>query len=203
MEAVSDTVGSHLGIQLRSSSSRHIRYPWMTFNSIMSVVLVSSPRCPRMTRLICITLKGFSITQEALSNTVSEYINSPTVSGWAGMGAAITALKNTPGLRWVNPLEIKNAVESALTDRFGVKGEAKPKGKVNIFVPVLPWGPLCLPPNNRHTLSAGTQASKGCGERSIICFYVCNAQFQISVRGRIPWQVTQTSGEYTGHPYIA
>ncbi|KAI0269475.1 glutaminyl-tRNA synthetase [Russula aff. rugulosa BPL654] len=72
---------------------------------------------------------GFSITQEALSNAVSEYVDSPAVSGWAGMGAAITALRNTPGLRWVNPLEIKNAVESALTDRFGAKGEAKPKGK--------------------------------------------------------------------------
>jgi glutaminyl-tRNA synthetase len=47
------------------------------------------------------------------------------------MGAAITALRNTPGLRWVNPLEIKNAVESTLTDRFGAKGEAKPKGKVS------------------------------------------------------------------------
>ena len=47
------------------------------------------------------------------------------------MGAAITALKNTPALRWVIPLEIKNAVESALTDRFGAKGEAKPKGKVS------------------------------------------------------------------------
>ena len=47
------------------------------------------------------------------------------------MGAAITALRNSPGLRWVNPLEIKNVVESALTDRFGAKSEAKPKGKVS------------------------------------------------------------------------
>lgn len=52
------------------------------------------------------------------------------------MGAAITHLRNTPGLRWVNPLEIKNAVESALTDRFGAKGEAKPKSKV-CLAPVL------------------------------------------------------------------
>jgi glutaminyl-tRNA synthetase len=46
------------------------------------------------------------------------------------MGAAITALKNTPTLRWVNPLELKNAVESALTNRFGAKESARPKGKV-------------------------------------------------------------------------
>ena len=46
------------------------------------------------------------------------------------MGAAITALRNTPALRWANTLEVKNAVESALADRFGAKEAAKPKGKV-------------------------------------------------------------------------
>ena len=50
------------------------------------------------------------------------------------MGAAITALKNTPTLRWVNPLELKNAVESALTDRFGAKEAARPKGKVSFLI---------------------------------------------------------------------
>ena len=84
--------------------------------------------------------KGFSITQEALSSAVSEHVKSPAVTGWASMGAAITQLRNTPGLRWVNPLEIKNAVESAMTNRFGAKGEAKPKSKVCI-APV----PLCDP----------------------------------------------------------
>ena len=93
-----------------------------------------------------ITPKGFSITQEALSNAVSEYVDSPAVSGWAGMGAAITALRNTPGLRWVNPLEIKNAVESALTDRFGAKGEAKPKGKVSFAFPCSTLGPRACRP---------------------------------------------------------
>lgn len=48
------------------------------------------------------------------------------------MGAAITALRNTPALRWVNPLDVKIAVESALTDRFGGKEIAKPKGKVRL-----------------------------------------------------------------------
>ena len=48
------------------------------------------------------------------------------------MGPAITALKNTPALRWVNPLELKNAVESALTVRFGAKEAARPKGKVRV-----------------------------------------------------------------------
>lgn len=33
-------------------------------------------------------------------------------------------------LRWANALELKNAVESAFTEKFGAKGAAKPKGKV-------------------------------------------------------------------------
>lgn len=78
---------------------------------------------------------GFAITPEALANAVSEYVNSPAVTGWTNMGAAITALKSTPELRWVNPLELKNAVESSLTVRFGVKEAAKPKGKVRLFTP--------------------------------------------------------------------
>ena len=86
-------------------------------------------RSDRVTPLTT-TTTGFTITAEALANAVAEYVGSPAVSGWAGMGAAITALKNTSALRWVNPLELKNAVESALTNRFGAKEAARPKGKV-------------------------------------------------------------------------
>jgi len=80
-------------------------------------------------------LTGFSITPEALSYAVSEYVNSSAVTGWANMGAAITALRNTPALRWANPLEIKNAVEAALAARFGAKEVAKPKSKVRAVPP--------------------------------------------------------------------
>jgi glutaminyl-tRNA synthetase len=75
---------------------------------------------------------GFSITPEALSSLVSEYISSgvETVTGWANLGKTISGIKGTPGLRWTDPLEIKNAVESAFTSRFGTKEAAKPKGKV-------------------------------------------------------------------------
>jgi glutaminyl-tRNA synthetase len=52
------------------------------------------------------------------------------------MGAAITALRNTPALRWANPLEVKNAVEVALADRFGAKEMAKPKTKVRLATAV-------------------------------------------------------------------
>ncbi|KAI9507513.1 glutamine-tRNA ligase [Russula earlei] len=72
---------------------------------------------------------GFSITPEELSNAVSDYVYSSAVMGWASMGAAITALRNTPELRWVNPLEIKNTVESALAVRFGAKDVSNPKNK--------------------------------------------------------------------------
>jgi hypothetical protein len=118
------------------------------------------------------------------------------------MGAAITALRNTPGLRWVNPLEIKNAVESALTDRFGAKGEAKPKGKVSLRSPVL-QDAVRVSLIDRYSVSTGTQTSKGCGDRSVACFHVCHAQPQIGVRGGIPWQVTQTWAEPTGYPGVA
>ncbi len=87
---------------------------------------------------------GFTITAEALANAVAEYVGSPAVAGWAGMGAAITALKNTPGLRWVNPLELKNAVESALTERFGAKEAARPKGKVRFLATARARGNLSL-----------------------------------------------------------
>lgn len=96
------------------------------------------PRLTHPNSSLCAILTGFSITPDALSNAVSEYVNSSVVTGWASMGSAITALRNTPALRWVNPLELKNAVESALADRFGVKEAAKPKPKVKVRLAALP-----------------------------------------------------------------
>ncbi|OSC98990.1 glutaminyl-tRNA synthetase [Trametes coccinea BRFM310] len=71
---------------------------------------------------------GFSITPEELVKRVKEYISSSSFTGWNNLGAAIGGLKGTD-LRWANPLELKNAVESAFTERFGAKEAAKPKGK--------------------------------------------------------------------------
>jgi glutaminyl-tRNA synthetase len=69
---------------------------------------------------------------------VSEYISSgvEAVTGWANLGKTISGVKSTPGLRWADPLEIKNAVESTFTSRFGAKEAAKPKGKVCPGLPV-------------------------------------------------------------------
>jgi len=87
------------------------------------------------------------------------------------MGAAITALRNTPALRWANPLEVKNAVESALADRFGAKEATKPKSKVR---------PLASPsfrvglgrPLLTHACAlqtTGTEARKACRGRGFVC----------------------------------
>ena len=62
-------------------------------------------------------------------NRVKEYVASSAYSGWNNLGTAIGGLKGTD-LRWANPLELKNAVENAFTEKFGAKGTAKPKGKV-------------------------------------------------------------------------
>ncbi|KAI0663222.1 glutaminyl-tRNA synthetase [Cubamyces menziesii] len=71
---------------------------------------------------------GFSITAEELVNRVKEYVASSAYSGWNNLGAAIGGLKGTD-LRWANPLELKNAVENAFTEKFGAKEASKPKGK--------------------------------------------------------------------------
>ena len=38
-------------------------------------------------------------------------------------------MKNSPELRWANPLEVKTAVEKVFLDKFGPKETAKPKAK--------------------------------------------------------------------------
>lgn len=77
-------------------------------------------------------LLAFSITPEQLAKHVSDYLSSAAVTGWANLGATLGALKGTE-LRWANPLELKNAVESAFLEKFGPKETAKPKGKVSRF----------------------------------------------------------------------
>ncbi|RDX53657.1 glutaminyl-tRNA synthetase [Lentinus brumalis] len=71
---------------------------------------------------------GFSITAEELVARVKEYVASSAYTGWNNLGAAIGGIKGTD-LRWANALELKNAVESAFTEKFGAKGAAKPKAK--------------------------------------------------------------------------
>lgn len=74
--------------------------------------------------------------EQILAHT-TEYITNNAVDGWAKLGSTITGLKTNPALRWVNPLEIKNAVESAFNQSFGAKEAAKPKPKVKRLSPNL------------------------------------------------------------------
>ncbi|KAG6831381.1 hypothetical protein H0H92_010983 [Tricholoma furcatifolium] len=72
---------------------------------------------------------GFSISSVELDNQVRSYITSNTVAGWASLGAVISALKATPELRWANPVDVKNSVETVFKEVFGPKEASKPKGK--------------------------------------------------------------------------
>ncbi|KZT29333.1 glutaminyl-tRNA synthetase [Neolentinus lepideus HHB14362 ss-1] len=71
---------------------------------------------------------GYSITPEELYTKVAEYVSSSAVSAWTNFGAAIGTLKGTPELRWANPLELKNSVERAFTEKLGPR-EATGKSK--------------------------------------------------------------------------
>ncbi|PPQ65934.1 hypothetical protein CVT26_010696 [Gymnopilus dilepis] len=72
---------------------------------------------------------GFTISPEELYTQVESYVSTNNISGWASLGPVISALKNSPELRWANPLEVKTAVEKVFLDKFGPKETAKPKAK--------------------------------------------------------------------------
>ncbi|VDB85344.1 unnamed protein product [Peniophora sp. CBMAI 1063] len=71
---------------------------------------------------------GFTITPEELYSSVTGYLQTNAVAGWANMNQVIGALKGTD-LRWANALELKSTVERAFTEAFGQKEAAKPKTK--------------------------------------------------------------------------
>jgi len=49
------------------------------------------------------------------------------------LSSVLSGVKGTTELRWASPLEVKDAVENAFTEKYGVKEAAKPKGKVSQF----------------------------------------------------------------------
>lgn len=93
-----------------------------------SIAVRAPPDCSTIKRL------GFSITPDQLDAFVNGYIQSSSVSGWTSLGPVISGVKNTPSLRWANPLEIKNAVERVFTEVFGAKEAVKPKGRASATV---------------------------------------------------------------------
>ncbi|KAJ6598897.1 glutamine-tRNA ligase [Mycena vulgaris] len=72
---------------------------------------------------------GFSITAAELYEQIAGYATSAGIAGWGSLGQVISGVKNIPGLRWANTLEVKNTVEKVFNDKFGAKEAAKPKGK--------------------------------------------------------------------------
>ncbi|EIW82349.1 glutaminyl-tRNA synthetase [Coniophora puteana RWD-64-598 SS2] len=73
---------------------------------------------------------GYSITAEQLLAEITDYVKASGAAGWANLGPTISGVKNSPALRWANPLEVKNAVEQVFTSKFGPKEAGKPaKGK--------------------------------------------------------------------------
>ncbi|KAJ2931698.1 hypothetical protein H1R20_g5399, partial [Candolleomyces eurysporus] len=72
---------------------------------------------------------GFSIEPAQIVEHVKSYLTSNAVSGWANLGATITAVKSISEVRWASPVEIKNAVESVFLEKFGSKQAAPPKSK--------------------------------------------------------------------------
>lgn len=74
---------------------------------------------------------GFTITPEAMYAHVTNFLATNAAASWANLSSVINGVKTTPELRWANPLELKNAVEKALTEKFGAKEAAKPKAKVH------------------------------------------------------------------------
>lgn len=68
---------------------------------------------------------------EEISSQVEAYVTANNISGWASLGPVISALKNTPELRWAPPLDVKKGVEQVFLAKFGLKEATKPKGKVS------------------------------------------------------------------------
>ena len=62
---------------------------------------------------------------------VEAHLASNDIAGWPSLGPVVSVLKNTPELRWANPLDVKNAVDKAFVVKFGPKESAKLKVKVS------------------------------------------------------------------------
>ena len=73
----------------------------------------------------------FSIAPEELYAFVEAHVASNDISGWPSLGPVVSALKNSPELRWAAPLDVKNAVDKAFIAKFGPKASAKSKAKVS------------------------------------------------------------------------
>jgi glutaminyl-tRNA synthetase len=77
-------------------------------------------------------LLDFSIAPEELYVLVEAHVASNNIAGWTGLGPVVSALKNSPELRWAAPLDVKNAVDRAFIAKFGPKESASAKSKTKV-----------------------------------------------------------------------
>jgi hypothetical protein len=97
--------------------------------------------------------KGFTISEDQLKSIVSEYVPSQAVNGWQSLSSATATVKSDPRVRWVSPLEIKNAVEKAFITAFGEKAAVKAKPSVG------PYATLIII-RSSHASISGAQAQE-------------------------------------------
>jgi glutaminyl-tRNA synthetase len=93
--------------------------------------------CQACSRSICELIAiclDFSIAPEELYALVEANVASNDIAGWTGLGPVVSALKNSPELRWAAPLDVKNAVDKAFIAKFGPKESAKSKTKVSQWI---------------------------------------------------------------------
>ena len=75
------------------------------------------------------------VTPEQVYQCVADYVasnSSDLPGGWTHLSSVLTAVKNTPALRWANTLDVKTAVENVFTEKYGPKEAAKFKAKVSL-----------------------------------------------------------------------
>lgn len=77
---------------------------------------------------------GFTITPEEIHNEITRHIESSPLNGWQDLGPTLGALRGLPTLRWANQLEVKTALESILTTKFGSKESAKPVKAAKVWL---------------------------------------------------------------------
>lgn len=67
------------------------------------------------------------VSVEEIGSTIEKYMGENAAklaeSTWASLPNTIAALKLDDTLRWANPLELKNNLEKAFTDKYGTKEE--------------------------------------------------------------------------------
>lgn len=68
---------------------------------------------------------GVFVTPEVVERVVQSYMdqNTPSIDEqrWQALSPIMSALRTDPALRWASSIDVKNAVEKALTTRYGPK----------------------------------------------------------------------------------